>query len=142
MFTIIRNCYTKSLKALRYPVVNFQRRISNGVEDGDASVRQMRIVKRIVAGVLFGSTLGLAIYAKRAKSSKLMEYLEGCERLPKDYDYNSSTGTELYRFESFIFPSDIIKSGTLKQLDTLELNHNDTIVASFPKSGWKFYLIV
>lgn len=135
MFTLIRN---SPIKVLKFPVANFQRSISNG----DASIRQTRIVKRIVAGVLFSSTLGLAIYSKRARSSRLMEYLEGCERLPKDLDYNSSTATELYRLESFVFPYDIIKSGILKQLDTLDLNHNDIIVASFPKSGLKLVFVM
>ena len=111
-----------------------RRGISNGNEE--SNVRQMRLVKRIVAGLLFGSTLGLAIYSKRVKSSKLLESLEGSERLPKDHDYTSSIGSEFYRYKSYIFPSDIIKSGTLKQLDTLELNQNDIIVASFPKSGF------
>lgn len=135
MLTLVRNCCMPSIRYLKFPLANFQRGLSNGTGEGDASVRQTRLVKRVVAGILFGSTLGLAIYSKRAKSSRLMGYFEGCERLPKDHDYTSSTASDLYKYESFVFPSDIIKSGTLKQLETLELNQNDIIVASFPKSG-------
>jgi hypothetical protein len=95
----------------------------------------MRLIKRVGAGVLFSATLGLAIYSKRSKAQRLRDCLEDCERLPPDNDYTSSMASEFYRCKSCIFPGDIIKSGTLKKLESLELKGNDVIVASFPKSG-------
>lgn len=112
-----------------------RRNVSSNGEWSDDEVRKMRLMKRVGAGLLFSATLGLAIYSKRSKAQRLRECLEDCERLPPDPDYTSSMGSEFYRCKSCIFPGDIIKSGTLKKLESLELKENDVIVASFPKSG-------
>lgn len=95
----------------------------------------MRLLKRIGAGILFSGTLALAIYSKRNRAKKLRDSLEGCERLPPDPDYTSSMGSDFYRCKSCIFPGEIVKSGTLKEVENLHLKQNDVIVASFPKSG-------
>ncbi len=112
-----------------------QRNLSNTGEWSDDEVRKMRLMKRVGAGLLFSATLGLAIYSKRNKAQKLRDCLEDCERLPPDPDYTTSMGSDFYRCKSCIFPGDIVKSGTLKKLESLELKNNDVIVASFPKSG-------
>lgn len=114
----------------------FQRNSSNNSgEWSDDVVRKMRVVKRVGAGVLFAATLGLAIYSKKSRAQRLRDCLKDCERLPPDPDYTASMGSDLYRCKSCIFPGEIVKSGTLKSLESLELKSNDVIVASFPKSG-------
>lgn len=114
---------------------------SNGSELSDDTVRKTRLIKRIGAGLLFTSVLSLAIYSKKSRAKKLRDSLEDCERLPPDPDYMSKAGTDLYKCKSCIFPGDIVKSGTLKQLQSLELKRDDIIVASFPKSGTYLSLV-
>ena len=115
----------------------FERQLSNGGEMSDDTIRKTRLVKRIGAGLLFTSVLSLAIYAKKSRQKKLRESLEDCERLAPDPDYMSKIGADFYRYKSCVFPGDIVKSGVLKQLDSVELKGQDVIVASFPKSGFK-----
>ena len=123
------------LSTTRISARAFPRYMSNGGELSDETIRKMRLVKRIGAGLLFSVTLGLAIYSKRNKAKWLRDCMEDCERLPPDPDYTSAMGAEFYRCKSCIFPGDIVKSKTLKQLESLELKSTDVIVASFPKSG-------
>ena len=142
-----RSCRFVLLESWRYvpmnkPFLNSSRielvrtrNMSNGGELSDDTIRKMRLFKRIGAGILFSVTLGLAIYSKRNKAKWLKDCMEDCERLPPDPDYTSSMGTEFYRCKSCIFPGDIVKSRTLKQLESLELKSTDVVVASFPKSG-------
>lgn len=118
---------------------SFQRNQSNNGEWSDDGIRKMRLIKRVGAGILFTATLGLAIYTKRSKAKRLRDCLEDCERLPPDPDYTSSMGLDFYRCKSCIFPGDIVKSGILQKLESLELKSNDVIVASFPKSGEKYF---
>ena len=114
---------------------NAVRYLSSNRESLDSSAMKTRRIKRIVAAVLFSGTLGLALYAKERKRNKLKEYLEGCQRLPVDDDFSSTVGSELFRYKGCIFPGTMIKSGTLKQLETFTINRDDVIVSSFPKSG-------
>ena len=130
-----KHLFEKSAKPQNHVVFKICQRNSSTGEWSDDEVRKMRLMKRIGAGVLFSATLGLAIYSKRSKAQKLRDCLEDCERLPPDPDYTSSMGSDFFRCKSCIFPGDIVKSGTLKKLESLELKHNDVIVASFPKSG-------
>ncbi|XP_032786849.2 sulfotransferase 1E1 [Daphnia magna] len=139
--SLLRQCSNKCMserlvKPLNHGVLRTGfRNISSNGQWSDDEVRKMRLMKRVGAGILFSATLGFAIYSKRNKAQRLRDCLEGCERLPPDPDYTSSMGSEFYRCKSCIFPGDVVKSGTLKKLESLELKHNDVIVASFPKSG-------
>lgn len=117
------------------PCQNIIRDYSNKQDMSNSSVEKMRLIKRLGAGMLFGATLALALYNKRKKTQKLKDSLEDCQRLHTDPNYTSSIGSEFYRCNSCIFPGDIAKSGILKQLKSFELNNDDVIVASFPKSG-------
>ena len=137
---LIRYCSRKYLseKLVKpsYDIFKTSRRnVSGNGEWSDDEIWKMRLMKRVGAGLLFSATLGLAIYSKRSKAQRLRDCLEDCERLPPDPDYTSSLGSEFYRCKSCIFPGDVIKSGTLKKLESLELKRNDVVVASFPKSG-------
>lgn len=145
--SLLRHCSNKCMserlvKPLNHGVLRTGfRNISSNGQWSDDEVRKMRLMKRVGAGILFSATLGFAIYSKRNKAQRLRDCLEGCERLPPDPDYTSSMGSEFYRCKSCIFPGDVVKSGTLKKLESLELKHNDVIVASFPKSGTYGFLI-
>ena len=122
------------------PFVFFARSKHNGDISGP-SVDKTRLVKRVVAGVLFSTTLGLAIYGKQTRKKRLNEYLEGCQRLPHDPDFTSSVGSEFYRCHECVFPASTVKSGTLKQLEEFIVNKDDVIVSSFPKSGFNNFLV-
>ena len=114
------------------PFVFFARSKHNGDISGP-SVDKTRLVKRVVAGVLFSTTLGLAIYGKQTRKKRLNEYLEGCQRLPHDPDFTSSVGSEFYRCHECVFPASTVKSGTLKQCFrhvTTCTFHNERIILS------------
>ncbi|XP_065568027.1 sulfotransferase 1E1-like isoform X2 [Artemia franciscana] len=105
-----------------------------GSLNGDATVRKTRLVKRLVAAVLFSGTLGIAVYVKHKKIENLRSLLENCKRLPDDPNYGDKAG-DRFLYNGYVLHGEMIKNGTIRDVKNFEFRPQDVVVASFPKSG-------
>ncbi|KAK2725734.1 hypothetical protein QYM36_000281 [Artemia franciscana] len=120
----------KVQNTLAIPVKTF----TNGSLNGDATVRKTRLVKRLVAAVLFSGTLGIAVYVKHKKIENLRSLLENCKRLPDDPNYGDKAG-DRFLYNGYVLHGEMIKNGTIRDVKNFEFRPQDVVVASFPKSG-------
>lgn len=104
--------------------------------------RYIRRVKKILSSALFVGVLGYVGYSRRGKRAEVAKNIEhtkflkddqglfkGSERIFCEYTDPKTNGAKV------ILPASIVKDGTIKKIQNLEIKESDIIVASFPKAG-------
>lgn len=107
-----------------------------------AEQRQQRIkrLKKIVSSAVFLSIFVTVMWARNRKQRMVAEYMKDVKFLAKDDLFTGSFTTFCVvksgdGLESTVLSSEVVRDGTLKFIQGMELRSSDVVVASFPKTG-------
>lgn len=108
----------------------------------EAEQRQARIqwFKKIFSSMVFLSIFVGVLWARNKKQRTVNENTKNVTFLPRDFlfagSFNSFCIVESpHGGESCVFQSEIVRDGTLKFIQSMDLRSGDVVVASFPKTG-------
>lgn len=104
---------------------------STGEDTGQ--IKKTKLWKRLFSTLLFGATLGTAVYIKKKRTASLKDLLRDCKRLPIDENYENKEAQHMYLYNGYVLHLTHVKA--LREMTAFQAMDDDIYVASFPKAG-------